>query len=360
MLIRPIENKTTAKTLWTGKREIGPGQPCFFIAEAGVNHNGDVALARDLIDIAVESGADAVKFQTFRATRITSPDAPKAKYQKDTTGESGNQLDVVRNLELPFETFGELAEYSAKRGILFMSTGFDTTAVDYLESIDVPILKIASGEITYFPLLRRFGATKRPVILSTGMSDIGEVNAAVAVLEEAGSTDIAILHCTSNYPARYEDINLRAMQTLRAAFERPVGYSDHSPGIEVTLAAVALGADIIEKHFTVDKSLPGPDHLASLTPSELDACIKGIRHVEQSLGSSRKQCTQAELDTRHVARRSLFLAKPMKAQDTITPDDLIPLRPGDGISADMVDHVVGRRLAADLPEGHKLRWSDLG
>ncbi len=358
--IQDIEEEVHIKPLSTGRREIGPGRPCFFIAEAGVNHNGDPALARELIDIAAESGADAVKFQTFNARRVISPDAPKAKYQKDTTGESGSQIDVVRNLEFPFETFGELSEHASKRGILFLSTGFDTTAVDYLESIDMPILKIASGEITNFPLLRHFGATKRPVILSTGMSDIGEVSAAIAVLEAAGSTDIAILHCTSNYPARYEDVNLRAMLTLRSAFERPVGYSDHSPGIDVALAAVALGANILEKHFTVDKSLPGPDHQASLTPSELTACVTGIRNVERSLGSTRKYCTEAEMDTRYVARRSLFLAKPKKAQEIITEDDLIPLRPGDGVPASMVDYVVGRRLTKDLPDGYKLQWSDLG
>jgi N,N'-diacetyllegionaminate synthase len=252
---------------------IGFGHPCFVIAEAGVNHNGDLDTALQLVDAAAAAGADAVKFQTFKADRMISVAAPKAEYQMQTTDASESQLDMVRTLELSPQAHRDLSAYSRERGLLFMSTPFDEESVDLLEELEVPVFKIGSGEITNLPFLEYIARKQRPIILSTGMSYLGEVDEAVKELRNAGCRQLLLLHCVSNYPAAPADANLRAMETMRMAFQVPVGYSDHTPGIEVSLAAVALGACAIEKHFTVDKNLPGPDHRASLEPSELAALI---------------------------------------------------------------------------------------
>ena len=342
-----------------GGRLIGPGNPCFIIAEAGVNHNGDLALARRLVDVAADAGADAVKFQTFKAERVMSPSAPKADYQKQTTGDAGSQLDMVRALELPPSAFQDLQARCIDRGIQFLSTPFDHESVNVLFEMGVAAFKVPSGEITNWPFLELVASKGRPVVLSTGMSYLGEVDEAVRVLHAAGCRQLAILQCVSNYPAAPADINLKAMRTMERAFGTPVGYSDHSPGIEIALAAAALGACIIEKHFTLDQNLPGPDHLASLEPDDLARMVRCIRVVEAALGDGRKRPAPAEFATAAVARRSLFVGRDVRAGDVIDSSVLSILRPAGGIPPNVLSVIVGRRAARDLRAGAMLAWSDL-
>lgn len=337
---------------------VGLGR-CFLIAEAGVNHNGDAGMALDLIDAAVAAGADAVKFQTFQADQVVSAGAPKAPYQRTGSDPLESQFEMVRALELDAAEFAGLKAHCDARGILFLSTPFDHESVDLLHRLGVPAFKIPSGEITNLPLIRHIGRLGLPVILSTGMADMAEVERAVAALAEVSCRALAILHCVSNYPAAPEDTNLRAMATLRGTFGVPVGLSDHSTGIEIPLAAAALGAAVIEKHFTLDKSLPGPDHAASLNPKELEAMVAGIRKVEAALGDGVKAPRPAEADTREVARRSLFLKAALPRGRTIAEGDVIALRPAGGIPPSEVMAVLGRRVARDLEAGTMLRWDDL-
>lgn len=338
---------------------VGAGCSCFIIAEAGVNHNGDLAMAHRLIDVAADAGVDAIKFQTFRTELVVSEAAPKAAYQESNTGEGGTQADMIRKLELPFEDFLALKIHAEERGLVFMSTPFDAASADYLAGIGMAAFKVPSGEITNHPLLRRIASHRLPVILSTGMSWLGEVEQAVSILRAAGVEDIAILHCTSNYPTDPAEVNLRAMDTLATVFKVPVGYSDHTLGIEIPLAAVARGATIIEKHITLDCSLPGPDHLASLDPAGLVALVAGIRKVEVALGDGVKRPQPGEENVRSVARRSLFLALPVQKGSVLREDDLIALRPAGGLRPDQMELVVGRHAARDLPAGAQLAWPDL-
>ena len=256
------------------RKKIGYNQPCFIIAEAGVNHNGDVNLAKRLIVAAIEAGADAIKFQTFHTDNVVTRTAEKAGYQKNTTSSEESQYEMIKKLELSDEVFLELSDYAKKRGIIFLSTPFDDESVDLLDRIDVPAFKIPSGEITNFPLLKKIAEKKKPVILSTGMATLGEVEDAFHYLKKCGVQEIVLLQCTTSYPASINSVNLRAMETLRCAFHVPVGYSDHTEGNMISIAAVAMGACVLEKHFTMDRTLPGPDHKASLEPHELKA-IKG-------------------------------------------------------------------------------------
>lgn len=340
-------------------RPVGPGHPCFVIAEAGINHNGDLAMARRLIEVAAEAGADAVKFQTFKAELVISPGAPKAAYQLAHTDPGESQLEMARGWQLDFDDFLGLQEICRACGVVFLSTPFDLPSLEFLDHAAVPAIKIASGEVTNFPLLRRAGATGRPVILSTGMSSLAEVEAAAAELRAGGCRDLVVLHCVSNYPADPRDANLRAMATLAAALGVPVGYSDHTAGLPVALAAVALGATMLEKHFTLDKSLPGPDHAASLDPAELGALIEGLRAVEAALGDGEKAPRLAEANTRQVARRSLFLVRDLAAGEPLEPDALVALRPAGGIAPNEIDDLTGRKAARSLPAGHMLQWPDL-
>ncbi len=340
-------------------RGVGHEAPCFVIAEAGVNHNGDLARARELVDVAADAGADAVKFQTFRSDQVVAPSAAKARYQAETTGDDGSQLSMIRGLELDYEAFDELREHSSARGIIFLSTPFDHDSVRYLSEAKVPAFKVGSGDINNVPILRDIAGRGRPVILSTGMSTLAEVDEAVAVVEAAGCDDIAILHCVSSYPTAPEEVNLKAMATMRQAFGRPVGFSDHTIGIDITLAAVAMGAALIEKHFTLDKSLPGPDHRASLEPEELARMMTGIRAVESALGNGRKIPAASEADCRAVARRSLFVLEDVAPGDVIEPGKVIALRPGGGIPPREADAVCGRRAARAIKGGEMLQWQDL-
>jgi len=342
-----------------GQRIVGPDCPCFVIAEAGVNHNGDLELARRLVDVAAEAGADAVKFQTFRADRLVSPTAPKASYQRQTTDAGESQLEMLQRLELSPAAHRELVAHCRQRHVTFLSTPFDEESAALLDSLDVPAFKIGSGEVTNHPFLEYIARKGRPIILSTGMSYLGEVDEAVRVLRHAGCEQLILLHCVSNYPASPADANLRAMQTMAVAFDLPIGYSDHTPGIEVALAAVALGACVIEKHFTLDRNLPGPDHRASLEPDELRALIAGVRVVERALGDGVKRPFPAEADTRAVARRSLAARADIPAGTVLQAAMLTALRPASGIPATLIGGVIGRRTRHPLAAGQFVDWSDL-
>lgn len=334
-----------------GGRKVGPGQPCFIIAEAGVNHNGEIELARRLVDAAVEAGADAVKFQTFKAERLVTEEAPKAAYQQKTTSSEESQQAMLRRLELSEEAHRELLGYCRERGALFMSSPFDEERADFLDRLGVAVFKIPSGELTNLPFLEHVARKGKPMIVSTGMSHLEEVKAAVEAIKRAGNLQVVLLHCLSNYPADPAEANLRAMRTMEAALDRPVGYSDHTPGIEVALAAVALGACVIEKHFTLDRNLPGPDHRASLEPGELAAMIRGIRIVEASLGHGRKEPAPSEADTAAVARKSLVAARDIPAGMTLTEEMITAKRPGTGLPPSMRDSLVGRQARRDIRSG---------
>ncbi len=319
----------------------------FIIAEAGVNHNGNLTTAHHLIDAAVKSGADAVKFQTFKAENLVISSAPKAEYQSRNLGDvHSSQFKMLKELELGFEEFCILKEYCDKKGILFLSTPFDYESADFLESL-VDRYKISSGDCTNYPFLKYISRKGKPVILSTGMTTVEEVSTAVSIFKNSGNS-LSLLHCTTNYPCPFSDVNLRAMLTLKEKFNVPVGYSDHTKGIEVSIASVALGAEIVEKHFTLDCSMPGPDHRASLEPDELTNLIMAVRNVEISLGDGLKQPRESELEIRTYARRSLVFRRAMKAGDVISEDDLVLKRPGFGLSADRINDVVGKRLVRNV------------
>lgn len=322
------------------------------IAEAGVNHNGDLKLAKRLIDVAAEAGADCVKFQTFRADRQVTRVAQKADYQIKATDSTESQHEMLRRLELSAEMHQELIAHCAVRNIGFLSTGFDVESADLLRDLGQTLFKIPSGEITNLPYLRHIGQLEGDVILSTGMATLGEIEAAIEVLEQAGTprTRLTVLHCTTEYPTPMNEVNLRAMQSIHAAFGLAVGYSDHTPGIEVAIAAVAMGASVIEKHFTVDRDLPGPDHKASLEPEELKAMVAAIRNIEVALGDGIKRLTSSEAKNKSVARKSLVAKQKIKAGDVFSEQNLTAKRPGTGISPMRWDEVIGRIAPRDFAE----------
>ncbi len=327
------------------------GERVFVIAEAGVNHNGQLELAKQLVDVAVEAGADAVKFQTFVPEEVVSTRAPKAAYQLQTTDPEESQLEMIRRLTLPFEAFQALKEYCQQRGILFLSTPFDIPSARFLyRELQLPIIKIPSGEITNYPLLREIGSYKAKVILSTGMADLGEVEDALDVLVANGTKreDITVLHCNTEYPTPMEDVNLRAMVTIRNAFQVAVGYSDHTEGIEVPIAAVALGATVIEKHFTLDRTLPGPDHKASLEPTELRAMITAIRNIEKALGSGIKKPSASEQRNIPVVRKSIVARRSIRAGEILSEENLTTKRPGTGISPMRWQEIIGKPAPRDF------------
>lgn len=304
----------------------------YIIAEAGVNHNGSFTLACRLADAAKAAGADCVKYQTFRSERIISQYAPKAEYQKRSTGAGESQLDMVRKLELSYEEFAALKRYCDSIGIAFLSTPFDLDSIDFLNQMDMPFWKIPSGEVTNLPYLLAIAKTKKPAVMSTGMCEMEEIRAAVDVLRANGTPEITLLHCNTEYPTPYGDVNLRAMETLRKEFGTKVGYSDHTRGIEVPVAAAALGAEIIEKHFTLDRGMEGPDHKASLEPQELAAMVESVHHIEQALGSGVKTATPSERKNRTVARKSIVAARAIAQGELLTAENLTVKRPGSGIS----------------------------
>lgn len=323
-------------------------KPIYIIAEAGVNHNGDINIAKKMVDTAKSCGADAVKFQTAKSENVISRFAPKAEYQKETTNPNESQLDMVKKLELSYDEFEELQNYCRKIGITFISTPFDIDSVHFLDKLDIPLFKIPSGEITNLPYLTEIGKTKKPVILSTGMSNLSEIRAAVDVLKKFGTKDITLLHCNTAYPTPYEDVNLSAMKTIRDTFNLPVGYSDHTKGIEVPIASAAMGAAVIEKHFTLDRNMEGPDHKASLEPDELKEMIISIRHIEKALGSSEKKPAKSEIVNRDIARKSIVAKCDIKAGTVFTEENITVKRPGNGISPMKWFEVLGKKAPRDF------------
>ena len=321
----------------------------YIIAEAGVNHNGDINLAYQLVDAAKAAGVDCIKFQTFKSENLVSHTAQKAEYQKAATGDSSQQ-DMLKQLELSFGEFVSLKEYCDRKGICFLSTPFDFESIKFLNSIEMPFWKIPSGEVTNYPYLVALAKTGKPVVMSTGMCEMQEIEDAITVLRENGTSEIKLLHCNTEYPTPYEDVNLRAMKALRDAFGVEVGYSDHTKGIEVPIAAVAMGASVIEKHFTLDRNMEGPDHKASLEPQELKQMVDSIRHIEAALGSGDKKPSPSEKKNMAVARKSIVAAKRIKAGDILTEENITVKRPGNGICPMRWKEVLGTRAVRDFEE----------
>lgn len=324
------------------------------IAEAGVNHNGDLAMAKEMARVAKECGADIVKFQTAVPELVVSRFARKAEYQMQTTDAGESQLDMIRRLHFSFEGHKELKEYCDSIGIQYLSAPFDIPSVRFLGSLNLPLIKIPSGEITNLPYLEEVGRLHTPVLLSTGMSTLGEITDALGVLDDNGCPEATILHCNTQYPTPYEDANLTAMMELFEQFGLPVGLSDHTPGWECDVAAAVLGAQVIEKHFTLDKSLPGPDQKASLDPAEFRAMVDAVRHTEAALGDGRKRVTASEAPNKAVARKSIVAAKPIPAGEVFTADNLTTKRPGDGISPMRWYEVLGRTAKRDFAEDEQI------
>lgn len=321
-------------------------QHTLIIAEAGVNHNGDFNLAKQLVEVAAKAGADYVKFQTFKADKIVSKSAKKATYQERNINDGDDsQYAMLKKLEMPEEWHIELIKYAKEQGIQFLSTGFDHESIDFLDQLDSPLFKVPSGEITNKPYLRHIASKRKPVILSTGMADIEEIKAALEVLYEngIGKKDVTVLHCNTEYPTPMEDVNLKAMLSIQNTLGIKVGYSDHTQGIEISIAAVALGASVIEKHFTLDRNLPGPDHKASLEPNELEAMIKAIRNIELAIsGNGIKEPSKSEQKNVTVARKSIVAASQINQGELFTEQNLAIKRPGNGISPMLWDEIIGK------------------
>ena len=328
--------------------------PVTIIAEAGVNHNGSLEKAKEMARVAKECGADIVKYQTAVPELVVSRFAEKAAYQKQTTDAAESQLDMIRRLHFSFDGHRELKEYCDEIGIQYLSAPFDIPSVRFLASLKLPLLKIPSGEITNLPYLEEIGKTKIPVLLSTGMSTLNEITDALGILDDNGCPEATVLHCNTQYPTPYEDANLNAMLELFDQFGLPVGLSDHTPGWECDVAAAVLGASVIEKHFTLDKSLPGPDQKASLDPAEFKAMVDAVRHVEAALGDGRKHVTASEAPNKPIARKSIVAAKPIRAGEVFTADNLTTKRPDDGISPMRWYEVLGQTAKRDFAEDEKI------
>jgi len=331
----------------------------YIIAEIGVNHNGDIATAKALVDVAKTAGADAVKFQTFNAGKLASKTAQKAAYQMENDPKQESQHDMLLRLELTENEFLEIAKYTRDQDLEFLSTPFDRGSAALLDRLDVSAFKVSSGDLTALGFLQYLAEFGRPIIISTGMATLAETAEAVDAIKAAGNPPLAILHCVSQYPANPQDANLRAMDTMASAFKVPVGWSDHTIGSQIAIAAVARGARIVEKHYTLNKTMSGPDHKASLEPDELAAYIKDIRMVDNALGDGIKRPCNAELDTIAAARRSLVCAEPVKAGEILTEANIITQRPGTGIAPKLREVMVGRKTRTDLAKGHVLSWDDI-
>lgn len=341
-----LNNKIMGKSLST-----------FIIAEAGVNHNGKIQLAKKLVDAAKKFKTDAIKFQTFKTEELLIEKAEKADYQEDNTQEK-SQYEMLKNLELSSDEFQEIADYTLKKDIIFISSPFDKESANLLDDLGVPIFKIASGEITNFPLLKHIAKKEKPVILSTGMSTLGEIEEAINLIEKYNN-HLILMHCVTSYPARIEDTNLNVIKTLKSTFKKPVGFSDHSLGIEMSIAAVTLGSSVIEKHFTLDKNLPGPDHKASLEPDEFANMVKSIRNVEKGLGNGIKKPTVAENKIKKVARKSV-VAKIDIPKNTILTEDMLAIkRPGSGIEPKYYNHLISKQTTTDIKRNTLIKWNQL-
>ena len=341
-----------------GNKLVGDGEPVFIIAEAGSNHNRKLKQAKQLIDVAADAGADAVKFQTFQADKIVAKVSPKAGYMKKVSEEEST-YEIFKRIELPREWHSELAEYAGKKGLIFLSSPFDEEAVDLLNEVGVPAFKVASGELTNLPLLRYMARKRKPMIVSTGAATIGEVDEAVSAIRSAGNKKIVLLHCVVNYPAAPEDANLLAMSALKQKFKLPVGYSDHTLGTVAPIAAVALGATIIEKHFTLSRKLPGPDHFYAVEPNELKVIVDGIRKVEKMRGIPIKKPVKAELEIRKLARRSVFARVDIPAGTLIREEMLVTLRPVIGLDPKYFEMVVGKKSRVDIKQYEPITWNKI-
>ncbi len=330
----------------------------FIIAEAGVNHNGDIELAKRLVDAAKEACCNAIKFQTFKAEKLVTKTAAKAQYQIENTNSCESQYEMLKKLELTYHNHAELIKYCREKDIVFISTPFDEESADMLDNLGVRLFKISSGDITDKYLLKHIARKQKPIILSTGMSTLGEVEEAIQWIYEEGNRNVTLLHCTSCYPAKYKDINLMAIKTLKVAFRVRVGYSDHTPGMEVPIAAAAMGAEVIEKHITLDKNMMGPDHKASMEPVELVKMVECIRNIEKALGDGLKFPTGEELKVREAARKYIVTNRLIYRGQTISSDMLCIKRAGSGFEPKHMDSIIGSIAAKDLPEGHILQKGD--
>ncbi len=349
-----------------GNRIIGEGYPCFIIAEAGVNHNGSLELAKKLVDVAKEAGVDAVKFQTFKSENVTTKETEIAEYAEKNMGKKEKMIDMIKKFELSYKSFEELKKYCDEKQIMFLSAPHSDDAIDFLEPL-MPCYKIASGDLTNFPFLKRIAKKGKPIILSTGMATMNEVEEAVDLIKNTGNENIIILHCTSDYPCALKDVNLRAMQSIKEKFNLPVGYSDHTLGLETLKLAASMGAVVAEKHFTVDQNLPGPDHKASATPEELKELVRVIRNKdyyipeekkELILGSPEKKPTEKEIETAKIARKSVVSKINIPKESIITEDMLIVKRPGTGILSKDIHKIVGKKAINDIKEDSILKWED--
>ena len=336
------------------------GKRVFIIAEAGVNHNGDIKLAYKLADVAKEAGVDAIKFQTFKTEKVISKYADMASYQKKNLSTNESQYEMVKKLELSYKEFKKLKDYCDEIEIMFLSTPDEEYSLNFLvDELNIPFIKIGSGEVTNLPYLRKIAAKNKPIIISTGMANLGEVEEAINTIRSVNSeAQISLLHCTTNYPTPYEEVNLKSMQTLAATFKLPVGYSDHTLRIEVPVAAVAMGAKIIEKHFTLNKKLPGPDHKASLEPDELKEMIKAIRNIEVALGDGVKKPNKSETEIMKVARRSLVATRDIRVGEIIKEADIAIKRPGTGILPKFKEIIIGMKLVNDIGQDEPFRWEN--
>ncbi|GKX65525.1 N-acetylneuraminate synthase [Inconstantimicrobium mannanitabidum] len=331
----------------------------FIIGEAGVNHNGNIDIAKKLVDMAVECGADAIKFQTFKAEESTGSFAEKAQYQKENTVKEESQLEMIRKLELPFEKFKEIQSYCNEKGIIFISTPDGEESLKYLVSIDVPLIKIGSTEVTNYRFLHKIGETGKNIILSTGMSTLGEVEKALEVIYSTGNKNVRLMHCTTDYPTKIQDVNLKAMVTMRDAFKVSVGLSDHTVGSEAAIAAVALGAEFIEKHITLDRNMEGPDHKASMPKDEFKQYIQHIRNTEKLLGNGIKKPTNREIAIMKDSRRSIVATCNLKKDTIIEQSMLSYKRPGNGIKPELDYILIGRKLNRDLKKDEVFEWKDI-
>ncbi|MBO1700826.1 N-acetylneuraminate synthase [Eubacterium callanderi] len=323
----------------------------YIIAEAGVNHNGSLKLAKEMVIKARESGADAIKFQTFKSERVVSSLAKKAAYQIKNTGSADeSQLEMVKKLELSFDDFRELQAFSKEKDIQFLSTPFDLESIDFLNQLEMPFWKLPSGEVTNYPYLVKIAQTHKGIVMSTGMCTLDEISESLSVLRTNGAGKIVLLHCNTEYPTPMEDVNLKAMSTLKKTFDTPIGYSDHTKGIEVPIAAVAMGATIIEKHFTLDRNMEGPDHKASLEPSELKAMVQAIRNIEKAIGTGKKKPSVSEVKNIVIARKSIVANQPIKKGEIFTEQNITTKRPGTGISPMKWRQVLGQKATRDFTE----------
>ena len=329
------------------------------IAEAGVNHNGSMALAKEMVEKAKDAGADYIKFQTFVPEKLVSRFAEKADYQKKTTGSDQSQLEMLQNLALTRQNFVELKKYCEEVGIGFISTPFDLESIAFLDGLDMDFWKLPSGEITNLPYLEAIGKTKRKVVMSTGMCEMEEIQAAIRILEENGTSDITVLHCNTEYPTPFSDVNLLAMNQMKEVLKKPIGYSDHTVGIEVPIAAVALGAVVIEKHFTLDKTMEGPDHKASLEPEELKAMVTAIRNIEKSLGDGKKHRSESEKKNCAIVRKSIVAAQEIVCGEKFTPENITTKRPGDGINPMKWHELNGRTAKRNYKKDEKINGVEL-